>query len=147
MFRSHRVTRTLALASGLAFLLTATVTSAGPNDRRQERRHRVVYHDDYSYARSDDRHDRHRSHRSHRSDFRHDRRRSHRSDFRRDHHRGYRSHDRYERRHEIYTCGPCGHRFQSRRRFDHHLSRYHHVPLFALPFVSVRHSLGWIFHG
>ena len=134
MFRSQRITRALAVASGFAFLLTATVASAGHDDRRRSRRHKVVQHGDYCSARGHDRHDRH--------DNRYDRHRRH--DYRHDNHRG---HDRYERRRDSYTCEPCGHRFQSRKRFHRHLSGHHHIPLFALPFVIVKHTLGWIFYG
>ncbi|MBW2240623.1 MAG: hypothetical protein JRH01_01440 [Deltaproteobacteria bacterium] len=135
MFRSHRITRALAIASGFTFLLTATMASAGHDDQRRARRHKVVIHDDYCSARGDSRHDHNR-----RNDYRQvSRRHGYRND-----HRGQ---DRYERRRDSYTCEPCGHRFESRSRFHRHLSGHHHIPLFALPFVIVRHTLGWIFYG
>lgn len=60
MFRSQRMTRGLALVSGLAFLLTASVASAGPHHRHRAHHYRVVYHDDYCSARSDYRYDSYR---------------------------------------------------------------------------------------
>lgn len=121
MFRSRPFQRILAAASGAAFLLVAGAASADHEDRRRDRRHRVVYHDDYCGARSD-----------YRGHGRHDR---------------HARHVRREVRREVYTCGPCNHRFHSRREFHRHLGGHHHIPLVALPFVIVRHTLGWIFHG
>ena len=104
-------------------------------DRGPIRRHKVVVHENYCDSRSRHRrhdHDRYaRRHRHHRSD-RHD----------------YRRHDRrvsYER--NVYTCGPCNHRFTSRHEFHRHLHHKHRIPLWKLPFVIVHSAVGWIFHG
>ncbi len=111
----------LAATCSLGLLLAATAASAGHGDRgdRNQRRYRVYDHGDHCNSRYE-----RRQHRGH------------------GHHR-----DRYEARRDSYTCGPCNHRFDSRRKFHRHLTSHHHVPLFALPFVIVKSTLGWIFHG
>ena len=152
MFRSHRTHRplrmALALAAGLGLLLSSSVASAG-DDHRGKRRYKVVVHDDACR----DRHD-HRDHYDRR-----DRRDRHDRYDRR--HRGDR-HDRYERRHrherhrraehreyrrERFRCEPCGHGFHSRHKFHRHLSHQHRIPFWALPFVVVHSTIGWVFYG
>jgi hypothetical protein len=57
------------------------------------------------------------------------------------------SYDSHRRHQAVYTCGPCSHRFDSRRAFHRHLRHQHHVAPWVLPFVIVHHTLGWIFYG
>ncbi len=123
--RSQRfLQKSLAIASAAGFLMAAGAANAHHRDRdhRHERSYRTYDHGDRCDSRRSHRHER-------RARYNYDR------------------HDRYERRAESYHCGPCGKRFHSRRKFHRHLTHSHHVPLFALPFVIVKSTLGWIFHG
>lgn len=119
--------KSLAIASAVGFLMAAGAANAHHRDRDHHRSYRTYDHGDRCDSR-----------RSHRHERRHHRRSRHY-----DHDR----YDRYERRAESYQCGPCSKRFHSRSKFHRHLTHHHHVPFFALPFVIVKSTLGWIFHG
>jgi len=128
--RNRHSTRTaLALAASLGLLLSSTAATArhGDHDDRG-RRYQVYEHGDSCDSRRSHRHTRQRD----RYERGHDR---------------HARHARYEQRRDSYYCDPCGKRFHSRRKFHRHVSHTHHVPLFALPFVIVKSTLGWIFHG
>ncbi len=124
----HHARTALALAASLGLLLSSTAATAHHRDYDRGHRYRVYDHGDSCESRRSHRHARHHRHHRH------------------DHHRADRHH-RYERHRDSYTCAPCGKRFHSRKRFHRHVRHVHHVPLFALPFVIVKSTLGWIFHG
>jgi hypothetical protein len=69
----------------------------------------------------------------------------HRDDYRHARH-DYR-HDRRHYKNDRYYCKPCNSYFDSRDRFHSHLSGVHFLALWQLPFVILKHALGWAYYG
>ena len=122
--------RAFAAAFGAALLMGVSGAASADHERHRAGEGPPVYHHG-SYC------DRSTSFRGHyrADDRRHDRR----------YHRA--NHHRLAHHEAAYTCRPCNHRFDSRDAFHRHLSHHHHVQHWVLPFVVVRHALGWIFYG